>query len=52
MTYLAKLLDAILVNQQVVVLWDWLLGAVTACLDYSGTLVTYLAIAVAVWSGA
>ena len=40
-----------LANQQVVVLWSWMMAAVTASLDYIGSLVTYLAIAYAVWSG-
>ena len=49
--HLSLLLRAALANQQAIVLWDWLLAAATAALDYCGSLATYLAIALSVWSG-
>ncbi|KAK9792729.1 hypothetical protein WJX73_009843 [Symbiochloris irregularis] len=49
--HLDHLLQKTLANQQLIVLWSWLLAAITAGLDYFGSLVTYLAIAYAVWSG-
>lgn len=49
--YLSQLFNSALANQQRIVLWDWLLATVTSSLDYLGSLVTYAAIGIAVWSG-